>query len=316
MRSAIYYPQTQVRSEKIMKSSLLLWDRLHTIVPFAEYAPDFGEKRSMSEAWELIGKQEVPDTVEKTLAHRSLKETLRKQPPEELRYLSGADGRYEVWPQKFLDETWRLLRRHRMTDDPLENADYPMTREGGVMIMAKLADAMAGEAFARVTDNALAFGCTSEPVGASSAETVLMTLDLIDARQIPLSKLISFRKRELRERRGYDYTAMRHRYADAVRDHLDETAKLKTALQRHKKNEEFNEDMKKNLRELNEALTGNRMELILKPVIVATVTGVTLATAGAATPMAVIAAGTAALGASATDVAEKLAEAFRGWIRL
>jgi hypothetical protein len=77
MRSAIYYPQTQVRSEEMMKSSLLLWDRLHTIVPFDGYTADFGNKRSMSEARELIGKQVVPDLVEKQLAHRSRKSDSR-----------------------------------------------------------------------------------------------------------------------------------------------------------------------------------------------------------------------------------------------
>ena len=50
MRSAVYYPSTQVRSRQIMRNSLLLWDELHTIVPKPEYAPTYGDRRDMAEA--------------------------------------------------------------------------------------------------------------------------------------------------------------------------------------------------------------------------------------------------------------------------
>ncbi|AQS85841.1 hypothetical protein A0U92_14870 [Acetobacter aceti] len=60
MRSAIYYPSTQVRSRKIMHSSLLLWDQLHTIVPMPTYATDYRGDSDMAEAWELIGRKITP----------------------------------------------------------------------------------------------------------------------------------------------------------------------------------------------------------------------------------------------------------------
>ena len=43
MRSALYYPHTKIRSEELLKSSLLLWDKVSSIVPwqhFDEKYPD------------------------------------------------------------------------------------------------------------------------------------------------------------------------------------------------------------------------------------------------------------------------------------
>lgn len=50
MRSAIYYPRTEIHSEPLMRSSLLLWDKLHTIVPDRTYHPDYGQHRDMARA--------------------------------------------------------------------------------------------------------------------------------------------------------------------------------------------------------------------------------------------------------------------------
>ena len=36
MRSALYYPHTDVRSEALMKSALLTWDKLHSIIPHSD----------------------------------------------------------------------------------------------------------------------------------------------------------------------------------------------------------------------------------------------------------------------------------------
>src|SRR3546814_753324 len=77
MRSAIYYPRTQVHSKAIMKSSLLLWDRLHTIVPMQHYEPDYYDRADMAEAWELIGSPIVPMKDQKERAHEAIEATLR-----------------------------------------------------------------------------------------------------------------------------------------------------------------------------------------------------------------------------------------------
>jgi hypothetical protein len=37
MRSALYYPHTEINSEEVMKTALLLWDELHAIAPWDGY---------------------------------------------------------------------------------------------------------------------------------------------------------------------------------------------------------------------------------------------------------------------------------------
>jgi hypothetical protein len=103
---------------------------------------------------------------------------------------------------------------------------------------------------------------------------------------------------------------MRRRYATAIADHVEEWKGLPTQRLRDQKNADFKEDMQRDLDKLSEAITGNKRKLLLKPVIVATLvaagTGIALATGG--TAAALHAAGTLALGATATEVAEKLSK--------
>ena len=55
MRSALYYPHTEIRSEGLLKTSLMLWDRLHVIVPFADYQPYYYSPEA-TKSFELIRK--------------------------------------------------------------------------------------------------------------------------------------------------------------------------------------------------------------------------------------------------------------------
>lgn len=318
MHSALYYPHTDVRSEDLMKSALLTWDRLHTIVPFKDYRPKYGKNRVMAEAWEVIGEQgkarivAAPD--EQRIAHDSIVELLKAGLPPEFQFLAEKDRSkepYEIWPQKFAEQTWHLMQQHELTGELLPNGDYPFTHEGGVLVMSKLADAIAGNKLARVTDQSLAFGMTADQTPDREAEqAVLVTLDLIDESRISLQALIDYRKREEKSSRKRDYKAMRRRYAKAVSDHVEEWKGLPTQRLRDQKNDDFKEDMQRDLDELSEAITGNKCELLLKPVIVATLvaagTGIAAATGGAAA--ALYTAGTLALGATTTEIAEKLAK--------
>ena len=226
MRSAIYYPSTQVRSRKIMHSSLLLWDQLHTIVPMPTYATDYRGDSDMAEAWELIGRKITPTPQQQQRAHAAIVTTLEAENLQpnlyEIAQVEQAKEYYEVWPQKFTIETFELLRRHRLTDLPLPNGDYPFTQEGGLLVMAKLADACAGTTLARVTDRLMAYGMigTGNQRAGNVSDVVPVTLDLIDATSIPLDSLIAFRRREATERRGRDYTRLRHAYADMVQEQI------------------------------------------------------------------------------------------------
>ena len=100
-----------------------------------------------------------------------------------------------------------------------------------------------------------------------------MTLELIDFSSISLERLIDFRRREAKEAKGGDYRDMRHAYADAVQAHAEALKVVGNQAQRDVLNAEFREDMAKSLKDLKAALGENKLGLVLKPVVVATVVG-------------------------------------------
>ncbi|MBY5366422.1 hypothetical protein HFO91_00360 [Rhizobium leguminosarum] len=316
MRSAIYYPRSQVHSRPIMQSSLLLWDKLHTIVPMKHYRPDYLDRQDMAEAWELIGASIVPNDAQRKRMHIDMETTLKAGTlPPDLYYVGQVDqpsDPYEIWPQKLSEQTWDLMRSHRLTDLPLPNGDYPFTQEGGLLVMAKLADACAGSQFARVTDRLMAYGMigSGDKRSATEAEVVPITLDLIDATSIPIERLIALRKREASERRGSDFTKMRHAYADAVHAHTIALGKALDQFERDEVNRQFKEKMEFDLKDLREALGANKLDLLMKPVVVATVvTGASLAS-GLGLPVALTAGAAAAAGSEWKDIAKAVADFF------
>jgi len=277
MRSAIHYPDTQIQSPLSMASALLLWDNLRVIVPWDGFHIGY-DNHDMAQAWELIGKPLVPDDANKRQAHQRIEAMIAGGVPLQIQYREdlkpGQD--YEIWPQKLHSETWDLLQRSRMTSAPLANGDYPFEQEAGIAIMAKLADACAGNTFARVTDKMLAYGLIAdrdEPVLAQS-HVVPLTLGLIDAGSIPLEKLIDFRRREVRERRGGDYRALRHAYADAVQGHVAKLRDVESSNERDQLNFEFQNEMAQYLTELNRAIGLAKIEILLKPAVVSAVVGI------------------------------------------
>lgn len=317
MRSAIYYPRTQVHSKQIMKSSLLLWDRLHTIIPMDNYRPDYGDRRDMAEAWELIGATIVPNATQRQRTYAAIETTLRAGGlPQSLYQVSQIDEPsdiYEIWPQKFSMETWELMREHRLTNLPLPNGDYPFTQEGGLLVMAKLADACAGTQFARVTDRLMAYGMigTGAERPGTIAEVVPITLDVVDASSIPIQSLLDLRKREASERNGRDYQRMRHNYADMVQQQASALSTAVDQRERDEMNRQFRFNMETELQDLREVLGRNALDLVLKPVVVAAVvTGGSLA-AGAPLSLALSAGATAAIGSDLKEITTSVADFFQ-----
>ena len=315
MRSAIYYPRTQVHSRQIMQSSLLLWDKLHTIVPYHTYKPSYGTRRDMAEAWEVIGSTIEPSTTQRQRAHLAIEATLGTgRLPSSLYYVGQVDhpkDTYEVWPQKLSDMTWDLMRQHGLTDLPSANGDYPFTQEGGLLVMAKLADACAGKSFARVTDRLMAYGMIGDGEARQSAETevVPITLDIIDTSSISLNNLVRFRKREQSQRRGSDYTRLRHSYADAVQAQISALSAAEDEFERDELNRQFKADMASDLNDLRRELGGSKLELVSRPIIIAAaVTGGAMITGHVHDLTALTLGLTAALGSEMKDVAKSIGD--------
>src|SRR5262245_51438244 len=112
MRSALYYPNTEIKTESLLKTALLLWDRVHIIVPWEGYRPDY-RSIDLSQAFELIGYCHYPSEEEKRQAHEIIEDFAKQPLPEAFTYReaewTGAEP-YELYPQKLLPKTWEMLR--------------------------------------------------------------------------------------------------------------------------------------------------------------------------------------------------------------
>lgn len=313
MRSAIYYPHTEIRTVGMMRSSLLLWDRLNVIFPRPDYRTSYDDPH-MAEAWELIGGKIVPNENDKWEAHCRIEDMLKSGLPLELNYYDGMPPEkvMELWPDKLSQMTWSLLQNNNATGKQLANGDYAFDEQAGTLVMSKLADACAGDVFARVTDKMLAFGMLGDERRASPDTLVVpLTLGMVDFSSIPLERLIDFRRREEKERRGSDYTSMRHAYADKIQAHAEALKAAGNDAQLSALNDQFRDEMQKSLKDLKEALGDNRMTLLLKPVVVATVVGVGMTVAaGTGGAAAALAAGGAAIGTALPDIAKYIAGMF------
>ena len=68
VRSALYYPFTSIQSEKLIRTSLLLSDRVHVMVPWKGFGHTYSD-RDHARALELIGVEHVPTKEEQKQAH-------------------------------------------------------------------------------------------------------------------------------------------------------------------------------------------------------------------------------------------------------
>lgn len=261
MRSALYFPHTEVRGKNVVHTALLMWDELEYIVPFDGYHPHYTD-RHIADAMEIIGRKRVPGRAEQQKVHLAVEDLLRDGVPETFRYSPASGAReqdYEMWPQKLLGETWDRLRREGLTDRPLDNHDYPMSQAAGLTLMAILADVLAGTTRARITDRSLAYATIANvPKVAEDAEkpvqVVPLTLKGIAVDRLPLERLIEFRKREAREH-GNDYRKLRHNYLEAVEKHITRISKVEPASRdRIELDRCFESDMEDDFRDLKREL--------------------------------------------------------------
>jgi hypothetical protein len=274
VRSAIYFPDIQINTEATMQAALLMWDQVKVIVPFQDF-PIFYEDKDMAAGWELIGSTMTPDDAQQECAHQNIWALLQGGTSVDVLYRDNtpADEIYEMYPQKLLYKTWQMLEAAQMTSAPLANGDYPFREQAGFAIMAKLADACAGNTFARWTDRFLAYGLVADrdPEAAAQTTVIPLTLSVLDAGLISTEKLIDFRRREEKEQNGGDYTAMRHRYSDLISAHIEATKNVRSVNELVELRRQFESDVRRDFKELCDALKTNWVDAVTAPVVVTSV---------------------------------------------
>jgi hypothetical protein len=237
---ALYYPHTDVTSPLILKNALLLWDSLETIVPRPNWSPRrVGNDRFVNEAIDLVVKPRVPTAPERLEAHQALEGLMQTGFVTTLMAESPPGWRreeYLIYPKKFLAKTWHMLEQGGMAHWVDAAADYGVSPSVGFLIMSLLADACAGTQIQKVTDRVDAYAWLSQKHASALGSTVVtgldvsqvapaydrlvsLSLDVLDARAIPLRRLVEFRKRESK-RGGADHGAMRRRYSKALQAHV------------------------------------------------------------------------------------------------
>jgi hypothetical protein len=260
MRSAVYYPHTAVNSEDIIKTALLLWDHLEFIVPYSGFEPDY-RNSTVARAMELIGLPHPPNREEKKETHTRIEELLTRRLPPHVYYRRDKDfrHRYEIYPEKFLPETWDLLRHSRMSGKLMANLDYPMSEPGGLLIMSILADSCAGTTRSRVTDRSDAYATLSGFLG-----------NVPDSRPVEISEAYAKLVREAKES-GHTLRALRHRYVDSVETYVrrltQETVRKADAAEIER---QFADDMKIDFKNFKDELGLARRDALLSKEIVIT----------------------------------------------
>jgi hypothetical protein len=178
---------------------------------------------------------------------------------------------YLIYPEKFLDRTWDLLSRTGIANWVRDESDYGVPAAVGLLMMAVLADVCSGSQLQKITDLTQAYTWLAQQRATMLGSQYVTNLDVsqiapnrdrlamispevIDARKIPIKKLIALRKREARDS-GSDLKAMRRRFAKATHDHVERIGKeARTANDVKELSSQFRDELKTDLHDLKKEL--------------------------------------------------------------
>lgn len=215
-----------------------MWDHLEFLVPNRGYNFSYDDP-VVAEAIELIGKNRCPNNEEKLKAHAQIEDLVTRPHLPDVFYYRGSDP-YEVYPQKFLNDTWDLLVNSKFAGSLLPNDDYRLSKQAGFAIMAILADACAGTTRTRVTDSPQSYASLTDLLKDNARIGVRERLVDMSVRAIPrgpflvglrlslpdidylsLDKLIEFRKREAVET-GNSLRKLRHGFLERIERRVED----------------------------------------------------------------------------------------------
>lgn len=159
MRSAVYYPHTNIRSQSLLKTALLLWDEIKVIVPWRGYHLEHSSSLE-ADAFHLVGRKLNPTEAEKRQLHEFVEDFASRELPRQfyLQMARGDERDYEMFANKLLPETWDMLKRAGMAHPARFRPSHTVATEPTALaLMSILAACCAGSTFARVTDRSTAY---------------------------------------------------------------------------------------------------------------------------------------------------------------
>jgi hypothetical protein len=270
MRSALYYPNTAL-DENLLKTSLLLWDEVHVIVPWPEFEPYY-ESRDARDAFSLVGRCRCPSDEEKSQVHELVEDFVTRPLPRAFTYRSNSPEIHGVYAEKVLPDTWRVLREAGLTGERQGSINHPMNEPTALSLMNIIADCCAGDSLARITDQSLAYAALAglfideSPVAIPSLgireELVPVTLSIASTDDLPLKKLVDLRKREHAGSDGHLIRDLRHRFVQRLESQVTQLSVIKAQEDAKELKRQFAQDMVDDYRDLREALKLEAQQLL------------------------------------------------------
>src|SRR4029077_15195082 len=162
MQNTLYFPHIHVRTERLMKSALFLWDQVEFITPYENYRisyQKFGynaeDRKKLEHAHRLIQVEHVPSAQERD--HERIM-ALAKTPnlPEWFLKNEGQDGGFVIHFEKLFHRTWEDVKRLGGAVIDRHDGDAILPRPFGRATMTILAQCCAGNDTQLVTDSAVA----------------------------------------------------------------------------------------------------------------------------------------------------------------
>jgi hypothetical protein len=287
MHTSLYYPHTKIQTMNLIKTALLLWDRVEYICP-KEFVPAPYEDKLMAEAAELITQQHIPSVAEKIETHKVVERLLSKPLPAWFLFEPESPiPPYQILPGKFHDETWRALREQgyaELNPTPVPGydfTDYMLHPSLGYTLMSILADVCAGKEKQTITDQSDSYAAltrffTQDAGGqygdvelADSVESecerlVTVSLGIIDVQGVPLNKLIQLRKREEKESgKGTFLRSLREKYFSELDSYVKRLHGATRESDKHEIERQFEQSMAGDLNNLRKELKDEAVNVIV-----------------------------------------------------
>lgn len=286
--TALYYPHTVIREEGMLKAALLLWDTLEYISPFLEFRPEqSGHFNSQwCEACELAVRPLLPSVEQQRDAHEAILEmvTNPELPSWFLFDPKKISDSYLIYPQKLLPDTWQALQELGFAglDHVGCNADFAVTPQFGLTIMAILADCCAGTQRDPVTDRVEAYSSLQRWIALTKGSDgsrarrdfprlVSLSVPQLDPHAFALDELIRLRRREAAQG-GHFLRELRRRYRERIDKYVTSIAADARSSQDVSELERvFQQDMADDISALRDELHLAKDRVIFSKEMVATV---------------------------------------------
>lgn len=301
MPTALYYPYANIRNESILKTGLMLWDKLEFISPWDGFIQESTDP-ALRRALEIFVQPFLPNKQIKAIVHEQVRQLVDSGLPEWFWVIpDDPDAQYQIYPRKFLEETWEVLNEAKFVkkiEPRLGNYrprriphEYAMSGAVGLSLMSILADTIAGHQKKLVTDaadsysslqrfitrakrgqiNGLARTDAEKKMIADSgfAKLVSISMLVLNTDEIEMDTLIALREREYKNNDTL-LRELRHRYYSRLEsvtnqfaDDVEHEDDFKTILS------DFYSDMEADLVDLKRALKIDAKNALLSKEVLA-----------------------------------------------